>query len=433
MATQVFGPLPPRFIELKKEIAGSHPDFEKRVTAAWADLLKELKTGTDEIAAQGSEIVPQVDFSELDTISESTRANIVRRGCVVIRNVVPDKEATSWRVELQQYVKENPVEGFPEEDKQFFQLYWTRPQVRARAHPNVLAASTWLNKFYHVRSGSSIENVDLSAPLSYADRFRMRHPGGVWDKHPPHIDGGGIERWEDEVFRKCFADILSGNWREHDAYDLVNRINARSSLYGRPNQSTVFRTYQGWLALSETAPTQGTLQVFPNVLLSNAYLILRPFFTPTSDSPSDIYDAGSWKYDISEQHFPGIYSFEQAFTGPRPNPKTHPNLQLEKTMVSVPRVNPGDMVFWHCDVIHAVEFEHTGAEDSCVMYIPAVPSTPANASYIARQKESFLQGLPPPDFPKWAGEGGFTGLGKPEDIDTLVGRKAMGLPIEGAA
>ena len=29
---------------------------------------------------------------------------------------------------------------------------------------------------------------------------------------------------------------------------------------------------------SDTAPTQGTLKVFPDVYLSNAYLILRPFF-----------------------------------------------------------------------------------------------------------------------------------------------------------
>jgi len=350
---------------------------------------------------------------------------------VVIRNVVPDEEATSWKNDLRRYVKENPVNGFPEEDKQFFQLYWTKSQVRARGHPNVLAAGAWLNSFYHVKSGTTIDDVDLSTPLSYADRFRMRHPGNVWDRHPPHIDGGSIERWEDETFRLCFADILNGNWREHDPYDLVNRINARSSLYGRPNQSTVFRTYQGWLALSETAPTQGTLQVFPSVLLSNAYLILRPFFKPLLDS--DLFDPSNWQYDVSEPDFPGIYSLENAFTGPRPNPKTHPNLQLEKTMVSVPKVNPGDMVFWHCDVIHAVEFEHTGAEDSCVMYIPAVPHTPANASYVARQKESFLQGVPPPDFPKWDGEAGFAGLGTPDDIDTPIGRKAMGFVVEVSA
>jgi ectoine hydroxylase-related dioxygenase (phytanoyl-CoA dioxygenase family) len=33
-------------------------------------------------------------------------------------------------------------------------------------------------------------------------------------------------------------------------------------------------------------------------------------------------------------------------------------------MISVPDVNPGDTVFWHCDVVHSVEQEHTGAEDS---------------------------------------------------------------------
>lgn len=48
--------------------------------------------------------------------------------------------------------------------------------------------------------------------------------------------GGAIERWEDKVFRTCFADILSGNWRQHDPYDLDGRINAKSSMYGRANQ-----------------------------------------------------------------------------------------------------------------------------------------------------------------------------------------------------
>jgi hypothetical protein len=43
-------------------------------------------------------------------------------------------------------------------------------------------------------------------------------------------------------------------------------------------QSSVFRTFQGWLALSATSPSHGTLQVFPDVKLSNAYLMLRPFF-----------------------------------------------------------------------------------------------------------------------------------------------------------
>ena len=45
-------------------------------------------------------------------------------------------------------------------------------------------------------------------------------------------------------------------------------------------------------------------------------------------------------------------------------PESHPHLRLEECMISVPKVNPGDTVFWHCDVVHAVENEHKGSGDS---------------------------------------------------------------------
>jgi hypothetical protein len=61
------------------------------------------------------------------------------------------------------------------------------------------------------------------------------------------------------------------------------------------------------------------------------------------------------------------------------------------------------------------------------MYIPAVPTTPQNTAYVARQKETFLQGVPPPDFPKTGPEGQFIGAGKDEHVIGTAGRKAMGL------
>jgi hypothetical protein len=35
----------------------------------------------------------------------------------------------------------------------------------------------------------ALDGVDLSTPLTYADRFRIRHAGNLWREHPPHIDG----------------------------------------------------------------------------------------------------------------------------------------------------------------------------------------------------------------------------------------------------
>ena len=47
----------------------------------------------------------------------------------------------------------------------------------------------------------------------------------------------------------------------------------------------------------DTAPGQGTLEVFPDVQLSNAYIILRPFFRrkaqPVSD---DELDPENWEF-----------------------------------------------------------------------------------------------------------------------------------------
>ena len=61
------------------------------------------------------------------------------------------------------------------------------------------------------------------------------------------------------------------------------------------------------------------------------------------------------------------------------------------------------------------------------MYIPAVPLTPQNLEYIQRQKDSFLNGTVPPDFPKGAGEAGFVGVGRETDIIGDAARKAWGL------
>ena len=50
------------------------------------------------------------------------------------------------------------------------------------------------------------------------------------------------------------------------------------------------------LLKSETAPKEGTLQVFPDILLANAYIILRPFFTPVDAPQGDPLDSANWKY-----------------------------------------------------------------------------------------------------------------------------------------
>lgn len=114
------------------------------------------------------------------------------------------------------------------------------------------------------------------------------------------MDGGAIERWRDPVFRQAFEQVLKGDWRKHDPYHLKGRVGARTSTEGQPNQASIFRTFQGWLAVSDTGPGEGTLKVFPDILLSTAYIILRPFFSPTvGASDSDALDAKNWEFGES--------------------------------------------------------------------------------------------------------------------------------------
>jgi hypothetical protein len=42
---------------------------------------------------------------------------------------------------------------------------------------------------------------------------------------------------------------------------------------------------------------------------------------------------------------------------------------LIQALSSIPLMQPGDTVFWHSDVVHAVENEHRGSGYSKVMYI----------------------------------------------------------------
>lgn len=68
----------------------------------------------------------------------------------------------------------------------------------------------------------------------------------------------------------------------------------------------------------------------------------------------------------------------------------HPHIL--QAMVSIPEVNPGDCVFWHCDGVHAVDPICDSATDSSVFYIPTAPLCDKNAQYALKQRHAFESG-----------------------------------------
>ena len=66
--------------------------------------------------------------------------------------------------------------------------------------------------------------------------------------------------------------------------------------------------------------------------------------------------------------------------------------------VSIPEVMPGDTVWWHTDICHAVGDEHAGKEYASVIYIGSAPDCAKNRAYLPKQREAFLAGRSAPDF-----------------------------------
>jgi hypothetical protein len=98
-------PLPPRFTKIKQELAKGR---EGQLISSWQRLLKTLKKENEIVAAAGPAIVPQLEFKDLATASEDVKNEIRKRGVAVIKSVIPEDEARSYKNDIEQYVKANP-------------------------------------------------------------------------------------------------------------------------------------------------------------------------------------------------------------------------------------------------------------------------------------------------------------------------------------
>ncbi|KAI1843447.1 hypothetical protein JX266_010444 [Neoarthrinium moseri] len=397
-------PLPQRFLELKQKLTRGH---EQAVTDSWKRLLLQLKIENDIVAREGFNVVPSIEFKTLDTDLAVLRNEIKKRGVAVIRGVIPEDDARQYKAELEDYINVNPsTKAFPQTDPQVFELYWSAPQLKARAHPNLLKAQTALMSLWHLSNPES--DISISQPLSYADRLRIRQPGDAKFALGPHMDGGSVERWEHNGYGlgNVYDRVFEGQWEKYDPWDASTRVSAVMDNYNGLGACSMFRMFQGWLSMSRTGPYEGTLQVNPLLRLSTSYLLLRPFFQPIKSakdaSYSEFLSDGNWEF-CGDKMTSELHGATPGY-GQELNDALHPHLELEKAMVHVPQVKPGDFVVWHCDTIHAVDKVHMGKADSSVLYIPVCPVTENNAKYLKRQREAFVAGTPGPDFPGGQGE-----------------------------
>ncbi|KAK5277698.1 hypothetical protein LTR16_009463, partial [Cryomyces antarcticus] len=120
---------------------------------------------------------------------------------------------------------------FPQDNPQVYELYWSPSQIRARAHPNLIKTQRFLMEFWHSKDPNAL--ISSSHPTIYCDRLRMRLPGDAKFALGPHVDGGSVERWEEEGYGKgrVYEFIFQGNWEQYDPWESSCRLPVVSDMY----------------------------------------------------------------------------------------------------------------------------------------------------------------------------------------------------------
>lgn len=414
LSGQNFKPLAPYYAHIKANLIRG---YEDEVRESWDRLLRELREDIPKIVELGSNVIPEIDFSDIadGAVGDGFKEGLRTRGVAVVRGVVEEGQALAWKEELREYIRMNPqTKAFPADNPQVFELYWSRPQLKARSHPNLLDTQRFLMSFWHSAKPSA--PISTRHPTIYADRLRMRLPGDAKFALGPHVDGGSVERWDPAGYGlgKVYSAIWKGRWEDFDPWEASCRLPVNPDLHQGVGACSMFRMYQGWLSLSTCGPGEGTLLVNPLLKKATAYYLLRPFFSPRKgveqdsqtttealSSSAEFLHPNNWRLDHPQS------SWIQGATpghGQELNNLLHPHLRLPQTMIHIPTVQPGDYVAWHCDTIHAVDRIHNGATDSSVLYIPACPLTQGNAEFLVRQCKTFRSGRPSPDFGGGVGE-----------------------------
>ena len=226
--------------DLKKQIGVVPEEAEKHLKELEKEIEKKLRHFK-------SHSIPEIAFEKIvhngGKLPDRTRAKIRQRGVVIVRNTIPRNLIHSWSGDLIQYLYNN--NAFPKESNQtVYETYWSKPQVAARQHPNIHTVQKALLALWHP-SGDSVVDVDLETPLIYVDRLRIRQPNDSSFTLPPHVDGGGIERWKDSTYRRVYRHIIEGNWRDYDPFEVDYRVEANMNEAGYSNGCTFFRAFQG--------------------------------------------------------------------------------------------------------------------------------------------------------------------------------------------
>lgn len=383
------------------------------VVAEVEDVLRAEIADIEATRARGDEVWPVIDYAEVEagTVRPEQLALLKRRGCAVIRGHFDRAQAEQWDRDIVDYVDSNhffenyrgPADDFFDtlemSKPEIYPIYWSSAQMEARQHPRMATVQAFLNAQWTAESEGH-RWFDPDVDTLYPDRIRRRPPGVDSGGLGTHLDPGTLDLWMTEGYQQHFRHLFDGNVAAYDPWDAAYRTEA--AQYPGSTMCSAFRTFQGWTALSEMDNDQGVLHTVP-IPKAMAYLMLRPLL---DDVPAD---------DMCGVQINRTFPVKSRWH------------ELVLPAVSaIPSVKPGDSVWWHCDMIHAVAPVQDQQGWGNVMYIPAAPWCTKNERYAHSVRRAFLAGNSPSDFPDENYEANWPNRFAETDLNE-IGRRGLGL------
>jgi len=402
------------YIRQTKAALRSRHDVARSFAAATDRLRAEIDDLLEEAATRGHAI-PELNYTALsdDAVTPDQRAEIRRKGCVIVRGVFDAATARAWNDDLGEYIEGNDYftkardkagldryfSQLEDAVPQIFGIYWSKPQVMARQDPAMATTKRFLNRLW-TTDGPMGPEFDPDLDYAYADRTRRRQPGDTTLGLSPHTDAGTYERWLDPAFQAVYQAVFDGHPEAYDPWRARFRTQVRE--FDSPAVGSMFRTFQGWTGLTEQGPGGGTLQLVPTTR-AMPWILLRALQDDVADDDLCGAEPGRALGVTPEHH-----------------------TELLRGLMTIPTVRPGDTVWWHTDVVHAVENANTSRNWANVIYIGASPACKKNHAFAVRQAQAFLSGRSSPDFAPEDYEVDFKGRATFDDL-TPLGRKQMAL------
>ena len=96
---------PERYADIERNLIRGNED---KILDSWKRLLKRLAEENAVVAAEGSKVIPQIQYADLDRSSPEFVAEAKNRGVAVVRGVIPEDNARAYKTDVEEYVRANP-------------------------------------------------------------------------------------------------------------------------------------------------------------------------------------------------------------------------------------------------------------------------------------------------------------------------------------